>query len=276
MPNDTSIEAVSNGAPNPSTWELVKRTEFNCEWTEECQGIAGDGYHWYVTSDRIGQQRIYKLDSETWAVESALDVRCGHLGPPSHHDGYLYVAVEESPQVFGVELASFLSCDVFSFDEEPELKSCPWLAIDPKTGLLYSSIFGGKGGPSVSRVKAYRIDANRRRLARAPESDVLLGVRGEVRRVQGGTITPSGFLVLSCDTMPAALRCFSMQDGREFPEPYAVAKNPHAGEELEGIAFLTSECNGRTADLHLVELDNNWPGRDHAIIKQYAAPDLRK
>lgn len=260
--------------PVPSSWRVVTEREHSEPWSEECQGICGDAGHFYVTSNAKGRQRIYKLNLATFKSEGHLDVTCGHLGALAIHDGYLYAAVEQAPQVFRVELASFMTVDVFNFVQAPEGGSCPWVTVDPRTGYLYSSAFGGDTDPGVTRVRAYRIDVNGRKLHREAAADITLPASANVHKVQGGALTRGGYLLLACDTSPAHLRYFSTTTGVEALPPCTVAKNSTAGEELEGLGYLSTRISGQKTRLHVVLLDNNLLSRDHAIIKHYDCPDL--
>ena len=162
----------------------------NTDWTEECQGVTHDGEHWYLSSNHQGKRRVYRLSTTFqvlgWVELENIDSR--HLGDIDYHDGRIYCAMEPikvvviaTPQFTDWWEAPLVGAD----GGAPPQVGCPWCAVHPWSGLLYSSNFGhaGRNEPEVSVLRAYRredVPGSRpgsQQFRHAPDADIHLSAR---------------------------------------------------------------------------------------------------
>jgi hypothetical protein len=215
-------------------------------WAEHVQGIAAGPGAWFVTQDdhvwRFAMDRdLSELDRGHPDVLAVPMVEPGvtHLGDCDFSDGLLYVAMEgTSPARVGVfdhGLRYRGSAPV-----EAQGDSCPWCAINPVDGLLYSSRF------DADRLLVYRRRwkrSGRGALDLEHVGDVWLtsedGVRLGLDRVQGGAFSPHGHLYLTGDTAEGGVFGIDATSGQRVLHaviPYQPGWPEH--EVVEGLTVL--------------------------------------
>lgn len=265
--------------------------EVAVEHSEEIQGAASTSTSWYFThnNDPTLVQVPLTADLEdhgvwdaavTSGMPSVLDaLGYNHFGDPDEHLGNVYVPVE------GGAVGAIAQFDLnVGFRGYATLSGpkAPWVAVDPTTGLLYTSAFC-----DVAEVDVYTMQfaadgtltgltLNDRRALYDPN-----GVGLTVQAIQGGAFSDHGNLYLvsdargsTCASGTAGVYGFEGATMRKevwFDVPYDTGD----GEELEGIDIrevTTAGVPGITGQLHVVMLDNDWPDTDDFYFKHYIAP----
>ena len=264
-------------------------------WSEEAQGITHNDTHWFVTNKwyifRYPKQA--RLSSRSWDLRKPLPPSCEHFGDPTWHDGSLYVPVERCAGPNGSAGAPHRSAPngddrIYVYDAElnqmrygvlNHQRQASWVAVDPRTGLIYSSDFNTGSIQVYSGVPAQR--------AMVPEFTVSLP--HYVRGIQGGVISQNGNLYLSTnDTTgdsrrPYASRgilVYELRAGEAVPLRVRGGSAPNwihpripdgAGMEMEGITLY--DVRGENipdvpdGQIHYVILDNDWPSADEIYLK---------
>ncbi|MCB9689317.1 MAG: hypothetical protein H6738_09680 [Alphaproteobacteria bacterium] len=266
----------------------------------EMQGVATSSTHWYFAHNDSPQLVRIPLTSSltthgTWdaaAVAGMPSVLASqgydHFGDPDEHGGFIYVPVEKRSKTLPGVIAQFdLSMNFRGYATLSD-NDAPWVAVDPTTGLLYTS----SGGCDVQTVQVYTMsfDASGTLVGLAYTDERTLWDRGGVpveplNRVQGGAFSDRGNLYLSVDgrfgdTCPVGIAgVFGFEAQTLHKEVYFdVPYDPGNGEELEGLDIrdLTNAgAPGIGGPLHLVMLDNDeWyqgTGTDDLYLKHYLA-----
>ncbi len=248
---------------------------------ERIQGVAHDAAHWYfatttailkypLTADLTGPDtqplaRVGLAPLQSWGPESSL---LNHFNDLDVHDGHVYVTVTDnnqgrsgqyrSPAVLALLDARTLRLvAVYPFPDKvgsaaPKVVSSAWVAVQPRTGLIYTSAF------ALETVDVYELTGTPRRLVlRAtilPRRLIRVAgsgpaeVRGAIPRltaVQGGAFSKSGKLYLSLDaaatedwngatvTVAGGLYGFDVTDGAV--RQYRVYARSRQGDEAEGL-----------------------------------------
>ncbi len=235
---------------------------YNEPWTEECQGVATDGRHWYISTNHEGHQAVHRFTLGMSAAGSlSLDeLGHGHVGALCWWAGRLFIALEKPAGLAIVDdglrqaqrlapHASFTAAQGSSF---------PWVAVDPRDGSLLSSAFG-RWPEGTDCVFVYDAELRRTRTLR---------LSTPVFNVQGGAVTPRGNLVLSSD-IPGDLPVFRLSDGQLLGR-VPVAIDHGDGEELEGVCHGDLVESGIRSQLHVILLDNDSSNRDDVYFKHYA------
>lgn len=273
----TTLRALMRAMVSPRPDQWVKRAEgqfFNKDWTEECQGVAHDDQHWYISSNKSGKQRVYRfsLAQQELAHVKLAGNGSGHLGDLDYHDGRIYCAMEQPVQIVVIEtppFTGFWSAKLLGAQGGPPPQNdCPWCAIHPWNGLLYSSGFGGSA-PGTDVLHAYRLNLATREFRHVPESDIHLA--SPVRRVQGAAFSDNGHVVIASDHTND-IRCFSTLNGA-YRGRAKIQKDGGSGEEVEGITIWESVTyDGQATQVHVMLLDNDWPDSDDIYFKHYQVP----
>jgi hypothetical protein len=219
------------------------------EWAQHMQGVALTEDWWFITQE----DRLWRLPTGGDLADTAGDsvrragIPCAgieHLGDCDFRDGRLYVAMEgTNPARMGV------------FDTDLEFigsaaagdqgSSNPWCAVDPLTGLLYSSPF------DTDHLVTYEVSVERDRVDLRPSQPVPLrtadGAALELERVQGGAFTPSGQLYLTVDSGETAIVGVDVDTGRQMLH-HRIEREPGWPDHhvVEGLAY--GALDGRSAD----------------------------
>lgn len=261
--------------PRPDRW--LKRAEgqfHNQDWTEECQGVTHDQDSWYLSSNKDGRQGVYRL-SLTHQQLGFVDLTgngSGHLGDIDHHQGRIYCAMEQPVKIIVIEATgpwTWWPVDLRGEQgQDPPQSDCPWCAVHPWNGLLYSSDFGNDA-PGVSVLRAYRLDEPTRQFRHVPAEDITLAL--PVRRVQGAAFSDNGHVVIASDHTDD-IRCFSTLNGA-YRGRAPIQKDASKFEEVEGITIWKDvSYDGQPTQVHVILLDNDWPDGDDIYFKHYQVP----
>jgi hypothetical protein len=230
------------------------------EWAQHMQGVTLTGDWWFITQE----DRLWRLPVDADLAEAGGEsVRqvgiphagCEHLGDCDYWSGRVYVAMEGTDParvgVFDTELAfigSAAACQQGS--------SNPWCAVDPVTGLLYSSPF------DTDHLVAYEMSVDHDGIDLRPSHAVPLydadGAALELERVQGGAFTPSGRLYLTVDSRESAVIGVDVDTGRQMLR-HRIECEPGRSEHqvVEGLAY--GALDGRSAvgmggQIHVIAL----------------------
>jgi hypothetical protein len=275
--------------PQVSSWEFIGNalSKPGDSLAPSAQGVATDGERWFVGTNRNriyptfspGAIGVYAFDgrklaevepssavlteisrlAEDWPGEADL-----HFGPPFWTNGTLLVPVQRPDGVW--VLTDSLSQQEWWPDPAPE-NLYSWLALEPGSGPLYSSVFD----------RPHKLAALRwRTLERVPEADIPLD-RWEpfIDHVQGGVFTPSGRVLLACND-PPLLICVSALTGHRF----GSLQLRSIAEEVEGLTIVAVPVHDvrghrRIADVHILDaVTNNVPildDDDDFYVRGYAA-----
>lgn len=273
--------------------------ELEHDRVEDIQGAASTSSNWYFThNDPPELVRIPMTSSlathGTWDAASVTGMPASlaalgydHFGDPDEHNGFIYVPVEQGPvgaiAQFDTNLNFIGSANLY------DTTKAPWVAIDPTTGLLYTS-----GACDVSEVDVYTMSFTGAALTGLSLVDHrTLWDQGSVplslQRVQGGAFSDHGNLYLVSDADYPDDECgtpgngvsgvYGFEAGSMRKELYFyVPYNPDDyDEELEGIDIRDVTglgAPGISGQLHVVMLDNDehWYGQDDDLyFKHYLA-----
>jgi hypothetical protein len=219
-------------------------------WSAIVQGVAHDDDNWYMAS----QYGLWKLpvdhpldDHDTsWMrnvpIPPALwSAGYNHFGDPEFSGGGLYVPLEGSgpPQVLVYDSNLNLIANA-ELSPTGATNEAPWLAIDPGTGLLYTSnfeirpdnpirVYRPRFGFGVGRALLY-LDYVGNFVVRDEAGTPIY-----VRDVQGGAFSPSGHLYLVSDVSGTVMGFDA--SGRRRSTLAVDYTGWHSREELEGLTF---------------------------------------
>ena len=187
-------------------------------WAEHIQGVAYAHGCWFITqADRMWRfpadldvahaRETHPAVSGVGIPEPGID----HLGDCDVHRGVLYVAMEGGPVArvgrFDLDLRFQGSAPLAA-----QGPSCPWCAVDPRTGLLYSSPF------DADHLNVYQEMTGEDRVAFRHLRDVPLltddGASLTLERVQGGAFSSQGHLYLSSDCRNGGICGVDVTTGR--------------------------------------------------------------
>jgi hypothetical protein len=245
------------------------------DWAVHVQGVALADDWWFITQE----DRLWRLpvDGELSdaADEAVLSVGIpgggiDHLGDCDQRDGRVYVAMEgTSPARMGV-FDTELEC-IGSAAALDQGSSNPWCAIDPLTGLLYSSPF------DTDHLVAYELSVDRDGLdLRSSHMVPLRAADGgalELERVQGGSFTPSGQLYVTLDSRDSAIVGVDVDTGREMLR-HRIEREPGWPDYhvVEGVAYGSlggRSSTGMGGRLHVLVFDGEWEQPDYLWFRHY-------
>ncbi|WP_146179979.1 tectonin domain-containing protein [Micromonospora sp. RP3T] len=260
---------------NPSNWRATTTADFsNEDWTEEAQGLTTDGVNWYVGSNDSDHRRLYKFGPRFPQGDDrvlgylALPADAGnHLGPPVWDPvrRRIVVAVEPAnvwvvdPETMRTDFIGPLGGD----GNRPQGTSIPWVAINPRDGLLYSSAFGRSDQPikSVDRVNVYD-PANAYRWLRS------IPLSREIKEVQGGHISAGGHLYLTSNAT-FDISAYDLANGA-YGGRRVVDFDPSDDDEIEGLTLGRYEWDsGAESDVAVLVLDNDIVSDDDVEVRFY-------
>jgi hypothetical protein len=262
-------------SPQPAQWTKPNEGQFfNYDWTEECQGVTHDGSHWYLSSNHDGKQRVYRFSLSNDVVSHVKLAGNGsnHLGDIEYHNGRIYCAMEGPVKIVVIDTPPFTGWWSAALVGEnggaPPQSDCPWCAVNPWNGLLYSSNFGNDGEDTL---RAYQFDPPNARFVHAPSADIAL--QEQVRDIQGAVFSKNGHVLLASNYSDD-IRCYSVLNGRYLGRA-AIEKDGSwdVAEEIEGITIWEEiSYEGVATHVHVILLDNDWPDDDDVYFKHYRVP----
>ncbi len=269
--------------------------ELEHDRVEDIQGAASTTTHWYFTHNDPPELLRIPMTTDV-ATHAAWDAAAvtglpgflgslgyDHFGDPDEHQGHVYVPLEGAADGAIAQFDLALNFRGYATLVGPK---APWVAIDPTTGLLYTS-----AACDVSEVDVYTMsfaaDGTLTGLSLV-DHRTLWDHHSQaltLQRVQGGAFSDGGNLYLvsdgrygdGCPLGQAGVYGFEGATFREevwFDVPY----DPGDDEELEGIDVRDVAglgTPGITGQLHVVMLDNDehWYGQDDDLyFKHYLAP----
>ncbi len=215
-------------------------------WAEHIQGIAAGPGVWFVTQDdrvwRFPMDRdLAELDRAHPDVLTASIPEPGvnHLGDCDFSHGLLHVAMEgTTPARVGVFDGDLAYRGSAALPEQGD--SCPWCAVNPADGLVYSSRFDTDHlsvyRPRWSRTGDEAFDLEHVRDVPLVSED---GARLSLDRVQGGAFSPVGHLYLTGDTADGGLFGIDTSSGQRVIHvviPYEPGWPEH--QVIEGVTVL--------------------------------------
>jgi hypothetical protein len=264
-------------SPQPAQWTKPNEGQFfNYDWTEECQGVTHDGSYWYLSSNHDGKQRVYRFSLANDVVSHVKLAGNGsnHLGDIDYAAGRIYCAMEGPVKIVVIDTPPFngwwSAALVGESGGDPPQSDCPWCAIHPWNGLLYSCNFGGDA-PGVDTLRAYRFEAATSRFIHVPSADIVL--EEHARKIQGAVFSKNGHVLLASNHTDD-IRCYSVLNGRYLGRA-AIQKDGSAtvAEEVEGITIWEGiSYAGVATHVHVILLDNDWPDQDDVYFKHYRVP----
>jgi hypothetical protein len=250
-------------------------------WAEHAQGVTCADGCWFITqADRIWRFPVdldlaHAGDAHP-AVSSAgiPEPDIDHLGDCDVHHGALYVAMEGGPLarvgLFDLDLGFRGSAPLAA-----QGASCPWCALDPRTGLLYSSPF------DTDHLSVYRVVRGGGSLGFRHVRDVPLltddGSSLTLERVQGGAFSRQGHLYLTSDRRDGGISGIDVDSGRrrlhvripfepEWPD----------NEVIEGLALVDLDEAGPPwlrGTLHVLVLSISPEASDTIWLRHYDTAD---
>ena len=268
-------------------------------WSEEAQGITHNDTHWFVTNKWyiFRYPKGERLSSRNWDERRALPASCNHFGDPTWHAGKLYVPLEGCAGPNGSAGSPHRSAPngddrLYTYDADlnpiaygvlNHQRQASWVAVDPHTGLIYSSDF------DTGTINVYAGISNQRSM----EPVYTVSLPYYVRGIQGGVISANGNLYLSTNSYigppPTPMQrvlagrgilVFELRGGQAVPLAVRSGRVRNwihpgfpdgAGMEMEGITLwdVRGENIPDVADgqIHYVILDNDWPSNDEIYVK---------
>jgi hypothetical protein len=277
------------------------------DWTEECQGVAHDRNHWFITQNRavwrvpIGKDLRDHLQHGVDGVLRRTIPVAGydHFGDPDHHDGTLYIPLEGKRRIFGPitrprvpRIAVFRASDLqFLWSAPlPKQEKAGWCAIDSKGHLLSSNsrvtprIQKGEGPLFRYRIQGQTLSFLDRIVLRDEQGTPVV-----LDSMQGATFADDRHLYISCgfweDPHPSwGLHLFDLRTQRRIVRStngsgsfnYEFHPGGSTDEEPEGLTYWDLDdrnAPGIRGQLHAILLDNDSNG-DDVYFKHYRVTGL--
>jgi hypothetical protein len=303
FPKNKSLKMAIHAMNSPliEGWTMINEKQFeNTKWTEECQGVAGDGISWFLVSTNNEVKALYKFSLNfdllgsvppggfvggNWPPEALPNNL--HIGPPNFYDNKIYVPVEPSACVW------ILDTNLNTLSVKPlggkigstkQGASMPWCAINPWNGLLYSSKFGEppywEDDPSGSGVgRLVDPDPVTEVHCYDPQKNFAyvksLTLEGEpLHKVQGGCFSDNGRLYLTSD-YTQHIRAYNALNGAFLG--YKWVDYDKSGltytQEIEGICIVPVRYREGYTHVHIVVLENEKTSSDDFFFKHYSVPN---
>jgi hypothetical protein len=294
-----SLRAAMDGMADPHVGDWrevgVALLSENTALSEEAQGATTDGARWYVCSNNTKQVVAFD-DAGNRAAAYAPNVEVftkmwedlgapvffgsrllnPHFGAPAYHQGWVHVPVQVPHGVwrFRVDTGQQVWARASAL---PDGDLFPWCAVHPVTGVLYTSNFG-----SPQEIRAYEAYGDPIIARRATEDITIetisvqtpIGPISFPTHVQGGVFTPHGRLILVCSDGNAVF-CFSGLNGHLFGAT-RLGDFGSSFSEVESVTLRSWRFGDVSAQVHILELDNDWLSKDDCYLHSYRVPDLVK
>jgi hypothetical protein len=261
-------------------------------WSDELQGVTNDGVNWYFSQkDTLWKfpvshnlnAKITSANPQKGILKVPLNLQgYDHFGDLDYYEGKLFVPVEGRPYaIIALYNASDLS---FIGAGWINAKNAPWCAVNPRDGLIYTSVFDNVDYLSAFH---YEIMDNGDLILTLVKKFYLYNENGSLLslgRVQGGVFSKqSNYLYLVSDAHNSSngIYVIDSETGKKSDKINVDYKPTMAGytaEELEGITIWDLDNNlspNISGQLHLVMIDNVGTGADDLYFKHYKA-DIEK
>jgi hypothetical protein len=277
------------------------------DWTDECQGVAHDANHWFITQKGavwrvpIGKDlRDHLQDGVDGVRRRTIPLRgYDHFGDPDVHDGTLYIPLEGKRRIFPFvtvprvpRIAAFRASDLQFLWSAPlsRQQQAGWCAIDSSRVLLSSNrrvtprVESGEGPLFRYRITGTTLTFLDRVLLRDEQGTPVV-----LDSMQGGAFADRRHLYISCgyyeDPHPSwGIHLFDMRTQRRITRStngsgsfnYEFHPGGSTDEEPEGLTYW--DLDGRDApgirgQLHAILLDNDANG-DDVYFKHYRVQGL--
>ena len=269
-------------------------------WTIECQGLAHDADHWYITQrDCLWRVPVSVDLSDVTEPDPAHGIeRVGlprsyynHFGQPSYGGGYLWVPLENTEDETVRPALVAYDASTLTVVGESQLNAqakAGWCAVDAAGTYIYSSngVIGGDDEVHGGRLRRYKLDSAS--IGSQELGPILLDEDGApltLDMMQGGVFSAPDRLYLSNgylagDATTWGIHLFDLRTGRRLARSSRVDREflysfeVLYGDEPEGITWWDLDdgrAPGIRGQLHAVLLDNDeWPnGGDDVSIKHY-------
>ena len=245
------------------------------DWAQHMQGVTLAEDWWFITQE----DRLWRLPvdgdladagGESVRQVGIPDAAIEHLGDCDYRDGHVFVAMEgTSPARMGVFDTDLEFVGSAAADDQGS--SNPWCAVDPLTGLLYSSPF------DTDHLVAYELSVAGGGVDLRSSHTVPLraadGAALELERVQGGAFTPAGRLYLTVDSRESAVIGVDVDTGRKMLH-HRIERKPGWPDHhvVEGLAY--GSLDGRSAvemggQLHVIALTGGRGRSDSLWFRHY-------
>ncbi|WP_244417710.1 hypothetical protein [Streptomyces hygroscopicus] len=276
--------------PRISEWAHAKSSSHEAGWTDQFQGMCTDGAYWYIVSNADDDQRLHKLslDFRTTYASLSAPSGSGHIGAPTYDPQrrQIYVPVEgDEPELIWKVTTGLSTAGIVPIagrtpgSHAPQRWKFPWMAFNPRDGLVYSSVFGDPErtdiDKEVDRIWGYDRDTGRLKKE--------IPLPSKVYAIQGGTFGNGGRnLYLASDYEEAtndrkhvyAYDFSSATDGVPVRTWGKVAV-PDADDEVECVVFAHLSWHGaRDTHISIGLLDDTvWSGAtDNVYFRHLAVP----
>ncbi len=279
--------------PLIAEWDHVGVALFseNSALSEEAQGATTDGARWYVCSNNTKQ--VVAFDGAAHRVAAYTPnptVIAGmwedagaprlfgapllnpHFGAPAHHQGWIHVPVQNPHGVWRIRVDGGEQAWAKASYPLPDDDLFPWCAVNPVTGVLYTCNFR-----RPHEILAY----DRLTLVHRPTENIAIqtisvdvppfGTLSLPDHVQGGVFTNRGRLILVCSDGNAVF-CFSALNGHLFGAK-KLGDFSSSGSEVESVTLRRWRFGEIAAQVHILELDNDWPDKDDFYVHSFRVPE---
>ncbi len=231
--------------------EVSKTMLVNVDSWDRSQDMTTDSESFYFSSKygliktELDCKTLILRESNAIPQEFAEDFGSAHIGGISCYEDKLYCAVEDS-KVWQHPLILVYDADTLEFtgeyyhlDPEKHTKGLPWIAVDPDSGIIYTS-------SRDNSTEIMRYDPKTRQYLDSiqlvnPETDF------NIHKIQGGEVS-DGVLWLATNNDTQAVYSVELASGKAEK---LFDRNLASGSEGEGITVLATEDG---AYLHCMDM----------------------
>ncbi len=273
---------------HPSNRELSNENSYS----EEAQGIAFDGSHWFYSNkyhiyrfnrDFKNSDRKYHVSTLRFGTE-----KCGHVGGIDYYKGNIYVGLDNCSDNLARVVIFDRNLNFKKYAIVPQLKELAWIAVNPHDDTyLYTIAPNGKqllafprhfsNAASINSVKVISfIDHPQDKL-------------GHIHK-QGGAFTASGLFFRTVDDSEneyssytgiwvyeleypilngSTARCVGLINIKYNPDQWGSYRQ----YELEDLDVSTVTVGPTTGDIHIIMLSNEGGDEDDVSVYHYTAGD---
>lgn len=282
-------------------------------WSNETNGVCHDANNWFFTQD--GNLWKFPLTHRIGDTCKSANVSKGiykvstgkHLGDIDHYNGYIFVPVSDngSIRIYKASNLAFVSEQIIKRQDGRSFSSIGWLAINPNSGLLYTSdkCVGQANSGSTSLIHIYKIgDVTKPNPLTLHSTARLFDEYAEVlnrEHMQGGCFDNDDHLhIVNGYVTHNKGTSASWANSKGGISVFKVSRTPSAGgsenlyrlthsnqssgfrfqfngtgEEPEGVTYwdLDSDKRGPEMEgqLHAIMIDNCGSGDDDFFFKHY-------
>ena len=264
--------------------------------SEEAQGIAFDGSHWYYAN----RYRLFRLSpafrdadrNVNISTLSFLRAHCTHVGGIDVQGGEVFAAIDQCGDhharvaVFDLDL-HFLRSTTLEDASGHRIGSCPWIAIDPLDPDVFYTETGNADRLTIFP-RRFDFHATVRAVGTVALDHHPHRILPDYWR-QGGAFAPNGLFLLTADDAHDEdshhtgvwIYQFQRTRGRDVVGTKIglinVRYDPDNGiagrdDELEDLTVASIASGAMAGDVHLLKLSNEL-GEDDVSLLHFAAGD---